>query len=266
MHNSVACGGSIMHFSVYLPPAIVLSDHKVPVVWFLSGLTCNHENAVLKSGIQRYASELGMCVVFPDTSPRGSDVPDDESYDLGQGASFYVDAVRSPWSKHFRMRTYIMDELQALIIKNFPVDRERQCIMGHSMGGHGALTIALSDNKGIFRSVSAFAPICNPMSSNWGRKQLAEYLGGNQILWSKYDASEMIRQGGFNGRIKVDTGAEDPYFDQLNISSLEDAAATSEKGAQDLESVIHAGYDHSYFFVSTFVGSHLLWHKENLQF
>ena len=196
-HESNVCGGD-MTFGLFMPAEA--ENGPVPLLWFLSGLTCTHENAMVKAGAQNWAAEQGIALVFPDTSPRGETVANDEAYDLGQGAGFYVDATQSPWSPHFKMWSYLADELPALIEDQFEVDMERQAITGHSMGGHGALTMAMN-LEGRFRSVSAFAPICNPTASDWGRKQLSAYLGSDESTWAKHDATLMMEEKGFDGPV-----------------------------------------------------------------
>jgi len=204
-HKSSATGTE-MTFGLFLPDAA--ADGPVPVLWFLSGLTCTHANAMEKAGAQAWAAEHGIAVVFPDTSPRGEGVPDDEAYDLGQGAGFYIDATQAPWDAHFKMWTYIADELPALIGAEFPLDMDRQAITGHSMGGHGALTFAMA-LPGRFRSVSAFAPICHPTQSDWGRKQFAAYWG-DEANWGPHDATLLMQGEGFDGPILIDTGTPSP--------------------------------------------------------
>ena len=188
-HASEVCGGE-MTFGLFMPAEA--ENGPVPVLWFLSGLTCTHENAMVKAGAQNWAAEQGIALIFPDTSPRGTGVANDEAYDLGQGAGFYVDATEAPWSPHFKMWSYLADELPTLIEDQFEVDMERQSITGHSMGGHGALTLAMN-LEGRFRSVSAFAPICNPTASDWGRKQLGAYLGNDESTWTKHDAALLMK-------------------------------------------------------------------------
>lgn len=256
-HVSNLCGCE-MTFAVFLPPAY--STGKVPVIWWLSGLTCTHANAMEKAGAQRVAAELGMAIVFPDTSPRGEGTPDDDAYDLGQGAGFYVDATQAPWADRFRMRSYILDELSNLLFEKLPLDPDRQAISGHSMGGHGALTFALS-NPGRFKSVSAFAPIANPSDSDWGRKQLGAYLGPDAAAWRAHDASVLLAELGWRDEILVDQGDADPFLPLLKPEALETAAAAS--GAR-LKLRRQPGYDHSYFFVASFLEDHLRWHAERL--
>ena len=256
-HESGATGTE-MTFGLYLPEAA--EDGPVPVLWYLSGLTCTHENAMVKAGAQAHAAELGVALVFPDTSPRGKGVADDPAYDLGQGAGFYVNATEAPWSPNFRMWDYITDELPAAIFSAFPVDDTRQGITGHSMGGHGALTIAMGI-PGRFRSVSAFAPIANPTASDWGRKQFAAYLGPDEGKWSPHDATLLMKKRGFDGPVLVDQGAKDQFLDLLMPETLAAAMATRRKqGVFRMQK----GYDHSYFFVASFMQDHIGFHAEAL--
>lgn len=256
-HASKATGCE-MTFGLFLPQE---AEHgAVPVLWYLSGLTCTHENAMTKAGAQGWAAEAGIALVFPDTSPRGEGVADDEAYDLGQGAGFYVNATEAPWAPHFSMWDYVAEELPGLIAANFAVDAERQAITGHSMGGHGALTLAMG-LPGRFRSVSAFAPICNPTGADWGRKQLSAYLGGNEAAWARHDASLMMRAEGLSAPLLVDTGTADQFIDLLRPETLAEAmAARRQEGALRLQK----GYDHSYFFVSSFMEEHVAFHAEHL--
>ena len=256
-HASTATGTD-MTFALFLPAEA--ADGPVPLLWFLSGLTCTHENAMVKAGAQAWAAEQGIALVFPDTSPRGEGVADDEAYDLGQGAGFYVNATQAPWAAHFQMWDYIAEELPEILGNNFPLDMERQAITGHSMGGHGALTLAMS-LPGRFKSVSAFAPICNPTSSDWGRKQLTAYLGEDEGLWAAHDASLLMHNAGFDGPVLVDTGTEDQFLDLLRPETL--AAAVSER-RQEAALRLQKGYDHSYFFVSTFMEDHISFHADAL--
>ncbi len=256
-HASEACGGD-MTFGLFLPAEA--QGGPVPVMWFLSGLTCTHENAMVKAGAQGWAAEQGIALVFPDTSPRGEGVADDDAYDLGQGAGFYVNATQKPWAPHFRMWDYVAEELPALIGANFAIDTERQAITGHSMGGHGALTLAMG-LPGRFRSVSAFAPICNPTASDWGRKQLGAYLGADEATWTPHDATLMMQSAGFDGPMLVDTGTSDQFLDLLCPEAL--AAAVSTRRQQAVLR-LQPGYDHSYFFISTFMEDHVTFHAEAL--
>jgi len=254
-HNSAATGTE-MTFGLFLPEAS--EDGAVPVVWFLSGLTCTHENAMVKAGAQRWAAEAGVAVVFPDTSPRGAGVANDDAYDLGQGAGFYVNATQAPWAPHFRMWDYVTEELPRVLFGAFPLAEEAQAITGHSMGGHGALTIAMSF-PGRFKSVSAFAPICNPTASDWGRKQFGAYLGPDEAAWAPYDATLLMKKRGFDGPILIDQGTQDQFLDLLKPEALAEAMAISRQGGAFR---MQKGYDHSYFFVSTFMEEHMSFHAK----
>jgi S-formylglutathione hydrolase len=256
--HAASTTGCDMTFAVYLPPQA--EDGPVPVLWYLSGLTCTHENAMVKAGAQGWAAGQGIALVFPDTSPRGDGVADDAAYDLGQGASFYVDATEVPWAPHFQMYSYIADELQALVMAKFRVRAEAQGITGHSMGGHGAITLALA-NPRVFRSVSAFAPIANPTASDWGRRQFSAYLGADEGTWARHDASLMIRETGWDGDILIDQGVDDQFIDLLKPEALASALA----GTRIPHVVrMQPGYDHSYFFVASFMADHVRWHAERL--
>jgi S-formylglutathione hydrolase len=250
--------GCDMTFALYLPPRP--KNGRVPCLWFLSGLTCTHENAMLKSGAQLWAARHGLAVVFPDTSPRGEGVADHDEYDLGQGAGFYVDATEEPWTPHFRMFSYIADDLQTLVTTEFPIEIERQGITGHSMGGHGALTLAMRHPE-IYRSLSAFAPIANPSESEWGRKQLSAYLGDNREAWAGHDACALLRAKRWERDLLVDQGADDPFLDRLMPGALAAALAETRTAATTR---LLAGYDHSYFFVASFIEDHVRWHAERL--
>lgn len=256
-HASEACGCD-MTFGLFLPEEA--KDGPVPVLWYLSGLTCTHENAMVKAGAQGWAAEQGIALVFPDTSPRGEGVADDEAYDLGQGAGFYVNATQDPWTPHFQMWDYVAEELPRIVTGNFAVDEDRQAITGHSMGGHGALTLAMG-LPGRFRSVSAFAPISNPTASDWGRKQLSAYLGEDESKWAKHDASLLMREDGFDGPVLTDTGTNDQFIDLLKPEALAEACALHRQHATLR---MQPGYDHSYFFVSTFMEDHVAFHAEAL--
>ncbi|WP_299147188.1 S-formylglutathione hydrolase [uncultured Tateyamaria sp.] len=256
-HRSKACACD-MTFGLFLPQEA--RDGPVPLLWYLSGLTCTHENAMTKAGAQVWAAEQGIALVFPDTSPRGEGVADDEGYDLGQGAGFYVNATQDPWAAHYQMWDYVTDELPALLGETFALDMDRQAITGHSMGGHGALTMAMS-LPGRFRSVSAFSPITNPTASDWGRKQLSEYLGNNEELWSPHDATLLMRANGFDGPMLVDTGTQDQFLDLLKPEALAEATAARR---QQMTFRMQPGYDHSYFFVSSFMEDHVNFHAEAL--
>ncbi|MCG3269415.1 S-formylglutathione hydrolase [Yoonia sp. I 8.24] len=256
-HASTSCNCD-MTFAVFLPEEA--AHGPVPVLWFLSGLTCTHENAMTKAGAQAWAAEQGIALIFPDTSPRGTDVPDDEAYDLGLGAGFYIDATEAPWDQHFKMWTYVAEELPALVAENFALDMDRQSICGHSMGGHGALTMAMA-LPGRFRSVSAFAPICNPLASEWGRKQFTAYWGADEAKWGPHDASVLMQGDGFDGPVLIDTGTDDQFTHLLGTPALAQAmAANSQQGTIRLQK----GYDHSYFFIATFMEDHVAFHAEAL--
>ncbi|KAE9632331.1 S-formylglutathione hydrolase [Parasedimentitalea maritima] len=247
-----------MTFGLFLPEEA--RDGPVPVLWYLSGLTCTHDNAMTKAGAQTWAAEQGIALVFPDTSPRGEGVADDDAYDLGQGAGFYVNATQAPWAPHFKMWDYLAEELPALLGEKFAIDLDRQAITGHSMGGHGALTLAMG-LPGRFRSVSAFAPICNPSASDWGRKQLTAYLGEDEAAWAPHDATLMMRETGFDGPVLIDTGTSDQFIDLLQPEAL--AQAIAEK-RQEATLRLQPGYDHSYFFVSSFMEEHIAFHADAL--
>lgn len=256
-HLSKACGVE-MTFGLYLPEEAKFS--RVPILWYLSGLTCNHENAMTKAGAQAWAAEQGIALVFPDTSPRGEQVADDEAFDLGQGAGFYVNATQKPWAAHFQMWDYIVEELPKLLGNEFSVDLERQAITGHSMGGHGALTIAMARPQQ-YRSVSAFSPICNPIGSEWGRKQLTAYMGTESSNWEAHDASLQMLEKGFDGPVLVDTGTSDQFLELLKPETL---AFSMAKRRQQGHIRFQPNYDHSYFFVSTFIEDHINFHAEAL--
>lgn len=253
--------GTPMRLSAFVPPQAATG--QVPVVWFLSGLTCTEENFTVKAGAQRMASELGLILVAPDTSPRGEGVPDDPegAYDLGLGAGFYVDAVQEPWAQNYRMRSYLERELPALVADRLPADLGRQGIMGHSMGGHGALTLGLRQPER-FKAVSAFAPIASPMNCPWGEKALSHYLGADRSAWREYDACALIESGARVPDLLVDQGTADSFLEsQLKPQLLEAACA---RAGQPLTLRRQEGYDHSYFFIATFIEDHLRWHAERL--
>lgn len=257
-HASAATGTG-MTFAVFVP------DHapgeRLPVLWYLSGLTCTHANVMEKGEYRAACARHGVIFVAPDTSPRGEDVPDDEAYDFGKGAGFYVDATEEPWAQHYRMRSYIEDELPALIAGHFPADMARQGITGHSMGGHGALTIALR-NPERFRSVSAFAPICAPSQVPWGEKAFTGYLGEARAAWAAHDAVALIEGGARLPDLLVDQGSADAFLaEQLGTPLLEAACAAAGIPATIR---IQEGYDHSYFFISTFMADHIGWHAVRL--
>ncbi|MDY0070761.1 MAG: S-formylglutathione hydrolase [Porticoccaceae bacterium] len=250
-----------MTFSVYLPPQA--EQGPVPVLYWLSGLTCTDENFVTKAGAQQHAAEQGLAIVAPDTSPRGDGVPDDPegAYDFGLGAGFYLNATEQPWARHYRMYDYVVDELPALIAANFPVDSGRVAISGHSMGGHGALTIALK-NPGRFRSVSAFAPISSPLRCPWGQKALAGYLGEERALWRQYDTVALLAVATERLPILVDQGEADNFLaEQLKPELLEVAGR---EAGYPLTLRRQPGYDHSYFFIATFIGDHIRFHAGHL--
>lgn len=259
-HDSELCHCP-MQFAVYTPPAAAQGNTRVPVIWYLSGLTCNWSNVMEKSGLQRIASDLGVMVIAPDTSPRGEDVPDDEAYDLGQGAGFYLSATQQPWSTHYQMDRYLVEELSALVMQSFPADAERQGIMGHSMGGHGALTLHLKHPE-TFRSVSALSPIVAPMQVPWGEKAFAAYLGEPRSQWQEYDACELVAAQASGATILVDTGDADPFLEeQLRPTLFIDAC---KKAGQSLNYRMHAGYDHSYWFIASVIEDHLRHHHSVL--
>jgi len=257
-HASTATG-TPMTFSVYVPPHA--EGAALPVVWYLSGLTCTHANVTDKGAYRRACAELGLIFVAPDTSPRGDGVADDPAYDFGQGAGFYVDATEAPWAAHFRMWTYVTQELPALIGAHFPADMHRQSIMGHSMGGHGALTIGLTFPER-FRTVSAFAPIVAPSQVPWGEKALGGYLGPDRAGWRPHDAVALIEDGARVPALLVDQGDADQFLGgQLKPDVLADACAAA---GIDLMLRMQPGYDHSYYFIATFMADHLRWHAERL--
>ena len=250
-----------MTFSIFLPPQTEQSA-RLPVVWYLSGLTCTHANVTEKGEYRAACAEYGLIFVAPDTSPRGEGVPDDEAYDFGQGAGFYVDANKEPWAANYRMWSYVTDELPALVGAEFPVDMDRQGITGHSMGGHGALTVGLRFPER-FRGVSAFAPIVAPSRVPWGQKALNGYLGGDRSAWRKHDAVALIEDGACLPEILVDVGDADPFIEkELRPELLERACAAA---GIPLTLRVQPGYDHSYYFISTFMADHLAWHAERLR-
>ena len=259
-HTSAATGTD-MTFSVYLPPQAERGG-PLPVVWYLSGLTCTHANVTEKGEYRAACAEHGLVFVAPDTSPRGDGVPDAEGYDFGQGAGFYVDATEELWAANYRMWTYVTDELPALVAEEFPVDMARQAITGHSMGGHGALTIALNFPER-FRSVSAFAPIVAPSQVPWGQKALAGYLGADRTAWRRHDAVALIADGARLPELLVDVGESDPFIEKELRPELLEAACAKAGIALTLRR--QPGYDHSYYFISTFMAEHLAWHSERLK-
>ncbi len=258
-HHSEATG-TPMTFSVFMP------DHalgaKLPVLWYLSGLTCTHANVTEKGEFRAACADHGIAFIAPDTSPRGDDVPDDEGYDFGKGAGFYVDATQEPWAANFRMRSYIEQELPALVAAEFPLDMDRQGITGHSMGGHGALTISLR-NPGRFRSTSAFSPIVSPLNCPWGEKALGGYLGPDKASWREYDACALIEDGARLPDLLVDQGDADNFLhEQLKTGLLVMAA---KKAGIPATIRMQPGYDHSYYFISSFMADHVAWHAERLR-
>lgn len=261
VRHASAATGTDMTVSVFLPPQAELGG-KLPLVWFLSGLTCTSANVTEKGEYRAACAEHGLIFVAPDTSPRGEGVPDAEGYDFGQGAGFYVDSTEEPWARNFRMWSYVTDELPALIAAEFPVDMERQGITGHSMGGHGALTVALR-HPGRFRSVSAFAPIVAPSQVPWGQKALGGYLGGDRSGWRGHDAVALIEDGARLSELLVDVGDADPFLEQELRPELLEAACA--QAGIPLTLRRQPGYDHSYYFVSTFMADHLRWHAERLR-
>ncbi|MET0360788.1 MAG: S-formylglutathione hydrolase [Sphingobium sp.] len=256
-HASTATG-TPMIFSAFVPAHA--PGAKLPVLWYLSGLTCTHANVTEKGEYRRACAEAGIIFVAPDTSPRGDDVPDSEGWDFGKGAGFYVDATQEPWSQHYRMRSYVVDELPTLIAAHFPADMDRQSIMGHSMGGHGALTIALG-NPNRFRSVSALAPIVSPMNCAWGQKALTGYLGADEASWRAYDSCALIADGARIPELLVDQGDADEFMGQLQPGLL---AIAAKKAGIPTKLRMQPGYDHSYYFISTFMAEHVGWHAERL--
>lgn len=249
-----------MRFAIYLPPQ-ASNGEKVPVLYWLSGLTCTDENFMQKAGAQRMAAELGIAIVCPDTSPRGDDVANDDGYDLGQGAGFYVNATQEPWSQHYKMYDYVVRELPELIEATFPVLSKR-AISGHSMGGHGALTIAML-NPDRYCSVSAFSPISNPMNCPWGQKAFTAYLGKDRSTWENHDASELMKKATQFVPAKVDQGESDDFLvEQLKPETLEAAAQVS---GYPLELALHSGHDHSYYFIASFIEEHIVFHAKYLK-
>ena len=256
-HPSESCGGE-MKFSVFLPPQA--ESGNVPVLYWLSGLTCNHENFITKAGAQQYAAQSGIMLVAPDTSPRGAGVQgEDDDYDLGSGASFYINATEDKWAANYRMEDYIIHELPKIIGLNFPVVKGKESIFGHSMGGHGALTLALK-NPGRFCSVSAFSPICAPSQCQWGEKVFTNFLGENRESWKKHDANELIQNSTLEIPLLIDQGGDDPFLEkELNFELFRN---TCEKRNQKLTARLQSGYDHSYYFIATFMGDHIQHHAK----
>jgi len=258
-HTSKTCQCD-MTFAVFMPPQA--ASGPCPVLWYLSGLTCTHANVMDKGEYRRMAAELGMIVVCPDTSPRGDDVPDEaDNWQFGKGAGFYVDATQEPFAKNYRMYSYITEELPVLIAENFPADMDRQGIFGHSMGGHGALTIALK-NPDRFRSCSAFAPIVEPSTSGWSQPALEKYLGTDEAAWRGHDACALVADGARFPEFLIDQGTADSFLDEgLRPWLFEEAC---QRAGVPLTLNMREGYDHSYFFISTFMDDHLAWHAKRL--
>jgi len=249
-----------MTFAVFVPEHE--AGAKLPVLFYLSGLTCTHANVMEKGEYRKACADNGIIFVCPDTSPRGDDVPDDEGYDFGKGAGFYVNATEAPWAEHFHMRSYVEEELPALVASHFPVDMDRQGITGHSMGGHGALTISLR-NPGRYKSTSAFAPIVSPLNCPWGEKALTGYIGADKEAWREYDACALIEDGARLPDLLVDQGRADNFLEeQLKTLLLEEAVT---KAGMDATIRLHDGYDHSYYFISTFMADHIEWHAARLK-
>lgn len=261
-HDSQACDCE-MTFSLFLPPKA--KEEPVPLLTWLSGLTCNDENFVTKAGAQRHAAHYQVAILAPDTSPRGSNIPDDPNgdWDFGLGAGFYVDAVKEPWRGNYQMASYVSQELQQLLAtSHFNLDLSRQAIFGHSMGGHGALTLAMK-NSSLYQSVSAFAPICAPIHCSWGQKALSNYLGEDQSLWGDYDSCQLIEKLGYSGEILIDQGSDDCFLkDQLKPHLLESAC---DKSQVNLKLRLQDGYDHSYFFIASFIEEHIAFHVQQIK-
>lgn len=257
-HNSATLGCP-MQFAVFTPPQAV--NGPVPVLWYLSGLTCNWSNVMEKSGLQRIAAKLGLMVIAPDTSPRGDNIPNDEAYDLGQGAGFYLTATQSPWSTHFQMDRYLTDELSELVLSQFPADGDKQGITGHSMGGHGALTLHLK-HPDRYKTVSAFSPIASPMDVPWGEKAFTAYLGADKSAWENYDARSLVLKNPSNASILIDTGDADQFLDEQLKPDVFIAAC--QQAGQTLNYRIQPGYDHSYWFIASLIEDHLEHHASGL--
>ncbi len=253
--------GTEMTFSVFVPPHA--KGAKLPILWYLSGLTCTHANVTDKGEFRAACAEQGIIFIAPDTSPRGDDVPDEDGFDFGKGAGFYLDATGEPWCEHYRMRSYVEDELPALIAAEFPMaDMSRQSITGHSMGGHGALTIGLRGGER-FRSVSAFSPVVAPSQVPWGEKAFSKYLGDDRAIWRQHDACALIADGACVPELLVEQGTADQFLDeQLKPELLQEAC---ENAGITLTLNMREGYDHSYYFISTFLGDHVRWHAERLK-
>jgi S-formylglutathione hydrolase len=251
--------GCTMRFAVYVPPQA--ATKKVPVLWYLSGLTCTWANVMEKSGLQRAAAQHGVIIVAPDTSPRGAHVPDDASYDLGQGAGFYLTATQSPWAEHYKMDQYITDELSKLVASNFPADMDRQGIFGHSMGGHGALTLHMK-HPDTYKTCSAFAPITSPARVPWGTKAFTAYLGAPSPLWESYDATELVKERQTRADLLIDTGRADSFYERELKPEIFIKAC--EENGQKLRYRQHEGYGHDYYFIATFMDDHIAHHAKGL--
>ncbi len=250
-----------MQFAVFTPSH--KEGEKFPALWFLSGLTCTEENFTVKAGAQKFAAQYKMILIAPDTSPRGANIDgEDDSYDFGSGAGFYVDATQPPWNRHYKMYSYITSELQQLVTANFQVDASRQGITGHSMGGHGALVLGLK-NPRLYRSISAFSPICSPKQCPWGQKALSGYLGDNFTQWDQYDAVQLIKNGHRSNEILVDQGRNDDFLDEQLKPSLLSSVCSDFN--QPLKLRMQSGYDHSYFFIASFIEDHIRFHAALLQ-
>ena len=248
-------------FSIFLPPQ-ALAGQSCPALYYLAGLTCTEETFVIKAHAQRLAAQLGLILISPDTSPRGDDVEQGDSWDIGQGAGFYINATQAPWQQHFQMERYLIDELYPLVLKEFPIQADAIGIFGHSMGGHGALTLAWKYPEK-FKSVSAFAPICAPIDCPWGQKAFSHYLGDDQAQWKAHDATELVRaKGALFPEVLIDQGLEDQFYSQLNPAKLNQVC---ESVGQKLTLREHVGYDHGYFFIQTFMDDHLQFHALQLQ-
>ena len=248
-------------FSIFLPPQ-ALAGQSCPALYYLAGLTCTEETFVIKAHAQRLAAQLGLILISPDTSPRGDDVEQGDSWDIGQGAGFYINATQAPWQQHFQMESYLIDELYPLVVKEFPIQADAIGIFGHSMGGHGALTLAWKyPDK--FKSVSAFAPICAPIDCPWGQKAFSHYLGDDQAQWKAHDATELVlAKGALFPEVLIDQGLEDQFYSQLNPAKMNQVC---ESVGQKISLREHAGYDHGYFFIQSFMDDHLQFHALQLQ-
>ena len=248
-------------FSIFLPPQ-ALAGQSCPALYYLAGLTCTEETFVIKAHAQRLAAQLGLILISPDTSPRGDDVEQGDSWDIGQGAGFYINATQAPWQQHFQMESYLIDELYPLVVKEFPIQADAIGIFGHSMGGHGALTLAWKyPDK--FKSVSAFAPICAPIDCPWGQKAFSHYLGDDQAQWKAHDATELVlAKGALFPEVLIDQGLEDQFYSQLNPAKMNQVC---ESVGQKISLREHAGYDHGYFFIQSFIDDHLQFHALQLQ-